>query len=251
MISRVHRKLGTAGFVIAIVALVAALTGAAFAAGGLTKQQEKQVKKIAKKYAGKRGPAGPQGLPGSPGSQGAKGDQGSKGDTGASGAPGKDGEDGEDGVCSVSVPQCVLPSKATMTGDWSFSTPMAGQEEWVLTTLSFPLQAVPAPEYGPPGENLKWIGLESKAEREANGLEDYDRIHCPGTPANPEALPGYLCIYGAALHNVFKGEHEQPIIETLQGQRTADTNSGLTLGFYLENTSIEAYGYGSWAFTAK
>jgi hypothetical protein len=254
MISRIHRKLGTAGFVVAIVALVAALTGMAFAAGGLTKQQEKQVKKIAKKYAGKRGPAGAQGAQGPQGAQGAKGDQGSKGDTGAAGAPGsngEDGSDGEDGMCSISVPQCVLPSKATMTGDWSFSTPSAGQEEWVLTTLSFPLQAVPAPEYGSPGENVKWIGLETKAEREANGLTDYDRTHCPGTPANPEALPGYLCIYGAALHNVWQGEHEQPIVETLQGQRTADPNSGLTLGFYLQDTSVEAYGYGSWAFTAK
>jgi Collagen triple helix repeat (20 copies) len=248
MINRIHNRLGTAGFVVAIVALVAALTGAAFAAGGLTKPQEKQVKKIAKKYAGKPGPAGSQGP------QGSRGDQGPKGDTGAPGTPGQDGQDGqdgEDGACSVGNPDCVLPSKATMTGDWSFSTPSAGQEEWVLTTISFPLQAVPAPEYSAPGENVKWIGLETKAEREANGLPDYDRTHCPGTPADPAALPGYLCIYAAELHNVFQGEHEQPIVETLQGHRTADTNSGLTLGFYLQNTSIEGFGYGSWAFTAS
>jgi len=233
MINRIHSKLGTAGFILAIIALVAMLTGAAFAAGGLTKQQEKQVKKIAKKYAGKQGPIGPQGQPG------AKGDQGAKGDTGAAGASGQDGQDGEDGACSVGTPNCVLPSKATMTGDWSFATPSAGQEEWALTTISFPLQAVPAPEYGAPGENVKWIGLAPDGE--------YDRADCPGTPDDPQAQPGFLCIYAAALHNTLEG---LPTIETLQGLRTADTNSGLTLGFYVNDLSAEAFGYGSWAFTA-
>jgi hypothetical protein len=231
MINRIHNRLGTAGFVVAIVALVAALTGAAFAAGGLTKQQEKQVKKIAKKYAGKPGPAGAQGP------QGAKGDLGLKGDTGSPGAPGtpgQDGQDGEDGACSVGNPECVLPSKATMTGSWAFSTPSGGSEEWVFANISFPLQAVPAPEFGPPGENVVWVPV--------GGQDD----NCPGTAADPQAEPGFLCIYGAALQNT----KPFPYIQSLTGDLTADTNSGWTLAFVLQDASVEAYGFGSWAYTA-
>ena len=50
MISRIHSKLGTAGFIVAIVALVAAL-GVALAASGLNSKQKKEVKKIAKQFA--------------------------------------------------------------------------------------------------------------------------------------------------------------------------------------------------------
>ena len=82
-ISRIHQKLGTAGFVISIVALVAAMGGGAYAAsGGLNGKQKKEVEKIAKKYAGKPGAAGPAGSNGS---------NGAKGDTGATGAEGKQG----------------------------------------------------------------------------------------------------------------------------------------------------------------
>jgi len=234
MINRIHSRLGTAGFILAIIALVAVLTGAAFAAGGLTKQQEKQVKKIAKKYAGKRGPAGPQGLPGAKGDQGAKGDTGAAGTPGQNGQDGQDGQNGEDGACSVGTPDCVLPSKATMTGDWAFSTPSGGAEEWVFTSISFPLQAVPAPEYGPPGENVVWVPVGG------------DKEHCPGTAADPQADPGFLCLYGAELINV----QGFPTLGSLLGNLTADTNSGLTLAFVLQDSSVEAYGFGSWAYTA-
>ncbi|MBA3867401.1 MAG: hypothetical protein H0X42_13840 [Solirubrobacterales bacterium] len=54
-ISRIHQKLGTAGFIISIVALVAALGGGAYAAsGGLSGKQKKEVEKIAKKDSAKR-----------------------------------------------------------------------------------------------------------------------------------------------------------------------------------------------------
>ena len=61
MLTRIHRKLGTAGFVISIVALVAALGGGAYAAsGGLTGKQKKEVEKIAKKYAKNQGQRAPR-----------------------------------------------------------------------------------------------------------------------------------------------------------------------------------------------
>jgi hypothetical protein len=87
MLSRMHQKLGTAGFIIAIVALVAALGGGAYAAQAkLNSTQKKEVKKIAQTEASKivpaTGPAGPQGP---------AGPAGAKGDAGAAGAAGTNG----------------------------------------------------------------------------------------------------------------------------------------------------------------
>jgi hypothetical protein len=84
MLQRIHRRLGTAGMVVAVVALIAALSGTALAASGaLTGKQKKEVEKIAKKYAGK---------PGAPGANGTNGANGKDGSNGAPGAPGNDGE---------------------------------------------------------------------------------------------------------------------------------------------------------------
>ncbi|TMK58184.1 MAG: hypothetical protein E6G51_03525 [Actinobacteria bacterium] len=89
MISRLHQKLGTAGFVIACVALIAALAGTAFAAAGLNSKQKKEVKKIAKQFAGK---PGKDGAPGPAGPAGKDGTNGTNGTDGKDGAPGKDGK---------------------------------------------------------------------------------------------------------------------------------------------------------------
>jgi len=102
MLSRLHRKLGTAGLIVSIVALVLAVGGTALAASGaLTGKQKKEVEKIAKKYAGKpgtpgaTGPAGPAGPAGAAGPKGDTGAKGEKGDTGDAGSPGSPGEDGK------------------------------------------------------------------------------------------------------------------------------------------------------------
>jgi hypothetical protein len=156
VISRIHQKLGTAGFIISIVALVAALGGGAYAAsGGLNGKQKKEVEKIAKKYAGKpgaNGAPGAAGPAGSTGPAGAKGDAGTNGANGSPGAAGKsvvrvndapqncaeggvtyqvegsstgneicngeEGPPGPEGVCSTS--SCHLPTGVTETGTWSF-----------------------------------------------------------------------------------------------------------------------------------
>jgi hypothetical protein len=152
VISRIHSKLGTAGFIISIVALVAALGGGAYAAsGGLSGKQKTEVEKIAKKYAGKPGAngapgaAGPQG-PG--GAAGAKGDAGSTGNTGAAGksvnvgtatisqceeggitvgvegssaTPVCNGEEGPEGPeGALGTAGTTLPAGASETGVWSF-----------------------------------------------------------------------------------------------------------------------------------
>lgn len=87
MLSRIKKRVGTPGMVIAVIALVLAMIGGAYAASGaLTKKQKKEVEKIAKKFAGKPGAAGPTGP------QGPAGANGKDGTNGTNGSNGKDGE---------------------------------------------------------------------------------------------------------------------------------------------------------------
>lgn len=216
MISRIHRELGTAGFVIAIVALIAALGGGAYAAsGGFTAKQKKVIRKIAKSVAkpGPQGPAGAPGAQGLPGAQGAKGDNGTNGTNGTNGAPGAPGEsvsiiplaaDNGSGNCEDGGAKFVngtgqafactaegggagggypetLPSGRTEAGMWEVQGEDGlGSEFLSLTHISFPLPVEPAP-------------TERVLITESSSQEEKDK--CPGTDAEPEATPGVLCLY--------------------------------------------------------
>lgn len=212
MFSRIHDKLGTAGLIVAVVALVAALGGAAIAAvPGLNSKQKKQVTKIAKKYAGKpgaQGPAGPKGDAGPAGAQGAKGDQGPKGDTGATGEAGPQGIQGPPGPTETK-----LPDGKTMTGVWSF---IGKDQEEYWVDISFPLRVVPAPDIGEIGTN-----------------------QCPGDASDPEAAPGYFCLYIAGELNSFNNGSEF----------SEDRTSGLILAFTAPEEEKLAFARGTWAVT--
>jgi len=217
VISRIHDRLGTAGFIISIVALIAALGGGAYAAsGGLTPKQKKEVKKIAKQFAGKdgaQGPVGAQGPQGATGAQGATGVPGEKGDDGTNGANGANGANGESvsviplasgngsGHCEEGGAKfsnatgeawacngelgsggsgggVVLPSEQTEAGFWEvLGTSGLGSEILALTTISFPLQVDP-----PPTEKV--LITESSSDEE--------KAKCPGEGV---ATPGVLCLY--------------------------------------------------------
>jgi hypothetical protein len=217
MFSRIHQKLGTAGFIVAIVALIAALTGAAIAAGGLTKSQEKRVTAIAKKYAGKKGKRGPAGQPGAPGPAGPQGVPGAKGDAGAPGAPGKDGADGDDGTSVTGVPattaECpfggtkytsasgssavcngqtgftdVLPPEETETGAWAFA---GNSPQFVPLSFNIPLPgALDA-------DHVHFINAAGKEVVFSPTFEpeEVDPANCDGSAAAPTADPGHLCVY--------------------------------------------------------
>jgi hypothetical protein len=241
MFSRIHARLGTAGFVVAVLALIAALAGSAFAAATLSGPQKKQVKKIAtqvaKKYAGATGPVGPAGPAGKDGTNGKDGTTGPQGPTGDTGVT------GEDGVCSVSVPECVLPPGATETGLWSFKVPASdatsGFEEFV--TVSFPLRVLPAL----PASNFRWVGRESWLEPG----EEYDTTHCPGSYEDPQAAPGFLCFYsGRVSPSIGQGPQRKPCQEP--ETYTFDRTVGVTIAFCVNTASEEAEGRGDWALTA-
>jgi hypothetical protein len=182
MFARIHNRLGTAGFVIAIAALIVALGGAAYAAlPGLNSKQKKEVKKISKQFAGKTGDQGPKG---DTGSAGPKGEQGPKGDSGAPGKDGQNGKDGEAGACSTIDNECVLPPGGTLTGVWSLRD--QGQILYYVS-FSFPLQVIPRPEAVIP-----------------NDEEEFQK-HCHGSAAEPEADPGYVCTYASEEENIVIG----------------------------------------------
>lgn len=248
MISRVHKKLGTAGFLLSIIALSAVLAGGvAWASGGLTKQQEKRVTQIAKSVAkkgpkgdkgeaGPAGPAGPTGTAGKDGSNGAVGAtgatgaagttgaagatgttgvKGATGATGVTGATGTTGVTGPEGICSTAA--CKLPSGVTETGTWAFNGSLSDGGVLVPVSFNIPLAASLAP---------------AKMKTGAN-----DPTDCAGSVAAPTAAPGFLCAYGT-------GGTTNSSFLTYQG-----VSPGGVLMFFLVSAD-GASGSGSWALTA-
>jgi hypothetical protein len=223
MISKIHQKLGTAGFIISIVALVAALGGGAYAAsGGLTGKQKKEVEKIAKKYAGK---------PGAVGATGPSGPAGAKGDAGAAGATGTNGTNGTNGnQGSPWTAGGVLPAGSTESGVWGFggtstsstTSGELGQSTLIVAPISFVVpfskEEAPLARYVKTGET----GVEG----------------CPGTVESPEAEPGFLCVYEEG--GTFGGA-------------TLEVNShpggAIVIG---SSSELEVtYGFGTWAVTGE
>jgi Collagen triple helix repeat (20 copies) len=193
MFSRIHEKLGTAGFVISIVALVAALTGGAYAAGALSppikKQITKESKKFSKKFSKQFAVPGPQGPAGAPG---AKGDTGAKGDAGAPGAKGDPGQVGPEGPeGSPWVAGGVLPPGETETGTWTSGSP------GTLTSLSFniPLEEAPVA--------LHFVNKEG--EESTGGGAPGTPENCLGTAEDPTAPPGEICVYEALSNGPVSG----------------------------------------------
>lgn len=227
MISRIHQKLGTAGFVIAIVALVAALCGGAYAAGGgLTGKQKKQVKKIAKteakKFAkaGAAGPAGPAGPQGPAGPAGAKGDKGEKGATGEQGEKGEKGDTGTGAAGKSVVLVGTEPEECPNEEGFVYEVEESGEENEVCSSTSGSgggLPTVLGPEETETGSwVLRWSGEgETVLSFPIPLAEELDSSHTifiqgsatvpsqcedgeapPASASHPEAKPGFLCAWG-------------------------------------------------------
>ena len=250
MLERLRSQIGTAGLVVAIVALVAALGGGAYAATGGSGGGKATASAKAKQ--GKPGPPGKPGKPGAPGAPGAtgpagpagpagpKGDVGAAGTNGAPGAPGAPGKS----VTATEIPagelECeeqggalvkqegagsgteicngaegspwtaggTLPEGATETGTWAATE---GAVESILVPLSIP---IPLAEILEPGH---YIIVPKATPEEAANCENTDH---PGEASlqNPEAKPGYLCVYGFFQFAI--GEFIQ-INETFSGKAGA------------------------------
>jgi hypothetical protein len=220
---------------VALVAALAGGAYAAGGLSGPEKKEiQKQAKKFSKQFAqqfaqpgsaGPAGPVGPAGPQGAKGDTGVKGDTGAKGDTsakgatGATGAQGPAGPAGEAGMCSEAEPECSLAAGGVLTGVWATT----GRDQPSPAPISFPLRVSPAPTaiyqtdlageklgfelkdgavevYGPypcmgPGPGCVLDGPEGEwLSRIEEAAEAYAAV-CPGTAVDPQAEPGFLCIY--------------------------------------------------------
>lgn len=232
MFSVLRDRMGIPG-IISVIALVFAMTGGAYAAkeaaeGSATSSAKKG--KAAKGKQGKRGPRGPAGAAGPigpvgpAGPEGAKGDKGDKGDTGAQGQTGTQGQQGIQGKeGSPWTVDGVLPSEATETGAWGFTSGSQG-----ITSISFAIPLAAAL-----GENNVHLAPEP--------------TNCPGTAASPAADPGHLCVYtgdtsvGGGLVGIMPPDHPDPI----NGEVSGAARTGALL-FYLGSAGTA---WGTWAVT--
>lgn len=258
-IRSISEPFGKAGLIVATLALVMAMLGGAYAAtGGSATRANSSAR-------GARGPRGPKGARGLVGPQGAEGPKGAKGDPGTPGKDGSNGTPGKDGVnvtfSPASEAACAaggsvfkasngetticngedgetgftetLPKGKTETGSWAGAVYEVGP---VAISFNIPLAApideshtVVIPEGGTPPAECENPGHAGTASVE-----------------NPEAKPGFLCIYVDITPESAVKEIEAP---------GTDTEGAGTTGTFVivETTSnVEEHGKarGTWAVTA-
>jgi hypothetical protein len=263
----IREPFGTAGLIVALVALVAALGGTALAAkGALTGKQKKEVEKIAKKYAGKPG------APGAAGPAGAAGTAGKNGTDGTNGTNGTDGKSVDVTEIPTGEPECAelggamvtpeggtgvevcngeegaegspwtaggtLPSGRTETGTFAGVTEPLEGENLGKAAISFAI-----PLAAPLDEDHVVVVVETSTAPEKANCENPNH---PGTAsfANPEAKPGYLCVF--AQHFLISG-HVEISAPSLGEQPGADVSGAIA---ELRSTEPEDAAYGTWAVTA-
>jgi hypothetical protein len=205
--------------VMAVIAVVFAMAGGAYAAGIVKITSLRQISpKVVKQLKGARGPAGTPGL---------AGPQGPVGKDGANGVNGKDGLPGKDGVSVTSSAEpagehckdggskfvatsgttyaCngqtgfteTLPKGKTLAGDWRIEATVPAANFSLSTSVSFgiPLKAAPVAHFiRPSGMEPVWNSGEEKEE-------EVESSACTGTPSEPTATEGNLCIYAAHEEN--------------------------------------------------
>jgi hypothetical protein len=269
MISKLHQRLGTAGFIISIVALVAALGGGAYAAsGGLTGKQKKEVEKIAKQYAGKPGKNGAPGATGATGPAGAAGTAGSKGDTGATGtagatgtgtagpagAPGANGKSvevgvatsGETGECeaggiTVELEGEPLTKEAICNGETGFTETLpSGKTETGIWSVLSEEEGGGAQSVVPLSFSIPLAAPLNSAHVVFLKAGETSAGKCTGTAHSPTAEKGYLCVY--TLFGALSGT---PVIESLAGPGAETTGAILSMA-----APEEERAEGAWAVTA-
>lgn len=261
---RLHRSLGPAGMVVAVIALVVALGGGAIAASGggngeasASKGQRGPKGPKGAKGAkgdpgapglpGAQGPAGPQGLAGKDGTNGTDGKNGTNGVTGPTGKNGTNGTNGvtgptgptgptgDDGATGPSGPtcnesgECVLPLGASLTGVWSFRTIGA---QAAMVTIPFALKV---PEF-------VFYHFVTIAEQES----PTPPAECPGKVLEPSAEPGHLCVYEGEIGSEAELVNATPPFFPSGG---VGISEGRILNFPLTVPANEAKGGGSWAVT--
>ena len=261
MFSKLHERLGTAGLVVAVIALVVALGGTAVAA--LSGPEKKEVKKIAKKFAGKdgkdgapgapgaQGPIGPQGAPGLNGTDGKDGADGADGDDGATGATGATGKNGTTGATGATGTTGAtgatgqtgftdtLPPGKTETGAWAVDFNAAS-----IVGISFPIPLAA----NLPNTKTKPVQVGALVPAECdNGTAP------AASAANPEADPGWLCVFATAFIKTsdFEIDATGKITPgTIANPGTGEPGAGKTGAMFNVDAAGGTWAFGTFAVTA-
>jgi hypothetical protein len=218
-----NRALGTIrGNFVAWLALFVAIGGTSVAATRYaitsTKQIKPSVLKQLKGNAGRRGlngPAGPKGEPGAPGAKGEPGAPGAKGDVGSIGPKGDPGPSGP-------FPSGPLPRGTTVRGNYDidFFSIQPGQFEGAALSYGFQMAST-----------LKLTVVPNGKPTPAQCAN--------GTVANPQASPGYICLFSVDAFNeagLFTNQGSSPF--------------GTDLVLQASEAPKRAYDFGTWAATA-
>jgi hypothetical protein len=263
MFSTLRTRFGIPG-VISVIALVFAMFGGAYAAnnsasgGGKATASAKAKKgpRGPKGPKGDTGPAGPQGPAGPAGAAGAKGDKGDTGASGSYGAPGTPGtsvtntveakgancaEGGTKLVGTSTTYACngktgspwtaggTLPSGSTETGAWSSYFTVLD-----AITASFPI---------PLAEEINSAHVKVVAAAATPPAEcDNGELPAPSV-ANPEADPGYICVFTGSFESGGK-------VAQIVNPSTGAAGAGKSGAALFLQSSGEDTGLGTWAVTA-
>ncbi|HMJ72397.1 MAG TPA: hypothetical protein VK471_03415 [Solirubrobacterales bacterium] len=272
MLSPLRNHFGIPG-VISVIALVFAMFGGAYAATNTGKATSSA--KAKKGPRGPRGPAGPAGPAGAQGPAGPAGAKGDKGDSGNAGAAGKNAEavsftgskgpiggvtcnEGGLEVKSASATTLVCNGKKGATGSpWTAGgvlpteqtetgTYLIGSETgtgtfvgYAQATISFP---IPLPAQLASSHTIYNADPGTEVDEKCES-EDH-----PGNAGveNPEASPGYLCVFKAAASNMTEAEF---VFLRNGGNGEGAGVAGTTLN-QAPATEAAARNEGTWAVTA-
>ena len=240
MFSRLRKRFTYANVAMTL-ALVFAMSGGAYAASKYVITSTKQISpKVLKALKGSSGRNGTPGAAGAGGPAGAAGAQGPQGPQGAAGAKGEEGSPWTAGG--------TLPSEKTETGAWAYSLTSSASLQLIPISFSIPL-AKPLTE-----AQVHYIKVNG--EEYVSKTEERKSTVCLGSPAEPKATPGNLCVYAAKLGKVFEvlqvsppERIERPSFgEPNNSESAGSDKSGAVMVF--ENTESKL-GHGTWAVTAK
>jgi hypothetical protein len=219
--SRHPRRLGGLPlFLVAVLAIVVALGGAATAGALITGKDIKDGS-----VTGKDIKDGSLTLKDLKKSEAAK-LRGATGATGATGAAGATGAKGDPGASVFAPP----PSGTVVKGGSILNSDVSGVAVGLRQYVPLPFTlAQPLVDTGTTDRTL-WFGGSSSAV----GATETSTTACPGTAANPVALPGKLCVYQADASNI------QSNSVVLYGGVTSSTDAAGSNGFYFTAGSAAA-----------
>jgi hypothetical protein len=272
MFSTLRTRFGIPG-VISVIALVFAMFGGAYAAsnssgGGKATASAAKGKPGPRGKTGKTGPAGPAGPAGAVGPAGPKGDTGAAGSNGIAGSPGKSviatpepesancleggtafevqgsgvetfacnglegeqGEAGEEG--SPWTAGGTLPPGATETGTWGGSFT---NEDLLPATFSIPLAApiTDLPSHAP------------VVPPDGNNANCDDGVAPPASASNPEADPGYFCVFVGGFTS-----GGSVLLVANPASPSLEAGASKAGGLLEVGSSGADVGWGTWAVTA-